>query len=200
MLTDEQAKHYLFEIAQESELVERLHARFQNAADRWLQAHHQEARDGRVAWTSLESEREMQETLEGILSAYARVSLFVFPAGTAGERGRARAARLRELLEITADHRIGNRNLRNHWMHLDERLDEALETTGEVPVGYQLALANSLSDAQKKLTFRLIDPSEESIYVFGEVFHIGTLANAVRHIGQQAALALVDKFRPHHGS
>lgn len=194
MLTDDQAKHYLFEISHEAELVERLFVRFQNAAERWLEATHAESRDGRIAWTSIETEREMQETLEGILSGFARVSLFLFPERNAGARGQARATRLRDLMEIAMDHPIGNRKLRNHWMHLDERLDEALEKTGELPVGYHLALAHRVSEDQKRRTFRLVDPGEESVYIYGEAFHLRSLANAVAHVGQQAALAMVDKL------
>lgn len=198
MLSNEEAQHYLFEIRHEAELVDYLYRRFQHAAEAWLAARHIEERDGLVAWSSIESEREMQVALEGILSGYARVSLFVFPERNAGKRAATRSERLRQLLEVKEDHPIWDRSLRNHWMHLDERLDAALEESGVVPVGYHLALSHHLSEQEKLGTFRLIDPGEERVYIFGTAYPLRALADAVAHVKQQAVLALLRLTEANH--
>lgn len=139
MLSRANALHDAYQIAHEAELVERPAFQFDSAAGAWLAAMHHEEVTGDIQWSNTETEREMQIAIEGILSGYARVSLLLFPAKSAGVRAQARGESLCGYLGIDADHAFGNRDLRNHWMHLDERLDAALERTGELPIGYVLA-------------------------------------------------------------
>jgi hypothetical protein len=191
MLTTDQAKHYLFEVIREAELVGFQFRRFQAAAEEWLKADAVEPPTGKALFASSESEREMLASLEGVLSGFARISLFFFPERQAGDRGQARAAMLRELTGINDSHPLAKRDLRNHWMHLDERLDRVLAETGVVAVGYYLDKAHRIPESQRRGMLRLIDPGQERVYVLGEVFHLKELADAVEHADQQAALAIV---------
>jgi hypothetical protein len=190
MLSTENARHYAFEIAHEAEMVERLSLNFERAADAWLAAIHREEIDDAVCWTSIEPEREMQVCIEGILSGYARVSLFLFPASSAGAKGKARGEALRTYLGITDNHPVGDRTLRNHWMHLDERIDEALERTGEVPVGYILARPGRFSEEARSRAFRYIDPAGSAAYIFGKRFDLRAVSDAVKHASDCAVLFL----------
>jgi hypothetical protein len=187
----ETANHYLWEVSREALLVERLHRAFLDAADAWLQAEHFPEPDGTVLWTSIDSERAMEAALEGIVAGYARISLFFFPSGSAGKRGAERAKVLRELANIDEQHPIADRDLRNHWMHLDERLDEFLESRGFVPIGFHLEMASKIPPAKRADYFRLVDPGTQSVYVLGKRFDLSRIAEAVRHAGTQAAVAII---------
>jgi len=188
MITLEHARHYAYEISHDAEMVERLSFSFERAAGSWLEAMEREERTGEIMWTSTESEREMQVAIEGILSGYARVSLMLFPERNSGKRGKMRGEMLRLQLGIGEDHPIGNRILRNHWMHLDERLDKALAQTGEVPIGYILARPGQFSEDVRKRAFRFVDPADASVYIFGERFDLRALADAVKHASDCAVL------------
>lgn len=76
-----------------------------------------------------ESQREIWMAMEGLLSVWARASLLLFPSRKASE---ARGSHLRGILGIPNDHLLSDRTLRNHWMHYDERLDDALAEHGAV--------------------------------------------------------------------
>lgn len=190
MITDIQAQHYLFEIVREADLGERLFRRFQAAAETWLKVEHTEDPDGRTLWTGTEAEREMEEAIEGLLSSFARVSLFLFPEKSTGKFGLERAKRLRELTALADNHPIGNRDLRNHWMHLDHRFDSFVRKHGAAPVGYFLDSAHRVSDSAKAEMLRLVDPGAEKVFVLGQAFELRALASAIEHVGQQATLAI----------
>jgi hypothetical protein len=190
VITNIQAQHYLFEIVREADLSSRLFRRFQAAAETWLQVEHSKDPDGRTLWTGSEAEREMEEAIEGILSSFARISLFLFPEKSTGKFGQERAKLLRELTGVTENHPIGNRDLRNHWMHLDHRFDTFVRKHGTAPVGYYLDSAHRVSDLGKAEILRLIDPGAEKVFVLGRAFELSALSNAVEHVGQQATLAI----------
>jgi hypothetical protein len=192
VITDIQAQHYLFEIVREAELGERLFRRFQAAAETWLQIDHAADPDGRALWSGTEAEREMEEAIEGILSSFARISLFLFPERSTGKFGVERAERLRQLTSVADNHPIANRDLRNHWMHLDHRFDTFVQNYGAAPVGYYLGSAHRVSSSAKAEMLRLVDPGAEQVFILGQGFELRALADAVDHVGQQAALAIVD--------
>lgn len=195
MIDDDQAQHYLFELVRETELVERLHRRFLAAAETWLKVDHAQDPDGRMLWTGTVAEREMQEAVEGILAGFARISLFLFPSGSAGSFGRERGERLRALTGIGINHPIGDRELRNHWMHLDERFDTFVQQHGSAPVGYYLQREHRVSASSKAEMLRLLDPAAEKVFVLGTEYRLRELADAAEHVGQQAAIAILDLAR-----
>jgi hypothetical protein len=80
-----------------------------------------EAFDAALAASGLEQLR-MFEALEAFLAAWARVSLILFP--TAGNQQRADC--LREAFEVDSGSILADRELRDSWMHFDERLDVAV--------------------------------------------------------------------------
>jgi hypothetical protein len=64
----------------------------------------------------------MFEALEAFLAAWARVSLLLFP--THGDKARGKA--LRDVLALEKLAVLDDRELRDAWMHFDERLDAAV--------------------------------------------------------------------------
>lgn len=76
---------------------------------------------------------EFFEQLEALLAAWARLSLLLQPAAPKGRKGdfsRARGSLLRELLDIPSGSILLDRDLRNAWMHFDERLDLIIREKG----------------------------------------------------------------------
>lgn len=77
---------------------------------------------------------EVLMALDGFLAAWSRASLILWPAprGPAALRARAeaRGAYLCEMMRIDESHVLHDRELRDHWVHYDERLDAALEEYG----------------------------------------------------------------------
>lgn len=190
-LTTEQARHYLFEIVRESEILEDCYKRFQSAAEKWLESHHAGDKTGTLLWQGTGAERDMLAATEGILSAFARISLFFFPETQSRKFGEQRGKLLCDMVGIDNTHPLANRQLRNHWMHLDERIDREVQDGRPVPVGYLLKLSRSLSAIALRETFRLIDPGEEKVYILGQSFDLRALVQAVEHVNQQAVLALL---------
>lgn len=71
-------------------------------------------------WADVRS--ELWGAISGLLSAWARASVVLFPsASDASVRGES----LRRLLGVSDDDPLRARGLRNDWVHFDERLDEA---------------------------------------------------------------------------
>ena len=82
-------------------------------------------------------EEKLYYSAEAMLAAYARASLLLFPSGSLGPHNRAdrsaaatqrdrrvfRGAELRTLLGVDEQHPIARRELRDSWMHADERID-----------------------------------------------------------------------------
>jgi hypothetical protein len=69
------------------------------------------------------------ETLEAFLAAWARLSLLLCPlsgGGAFAEFRKARGEGLRKVTGVTEDGVFGDRDLRDAWMHFDERLDSAV--------------------------------------------------------------------------
>jgi len=74
------------------------------------------------------SQRDIWFGLESFLTAWSRTSLVFIPSDGSSER----SDYLKGVLNVNRDHPIADRNLRNHWMHFDERLDSALVGEKEV--------------------------------------------------------------------
>lgn len=62
------------------------------------------------------------DELEAFLAGWARLSLLFFPVATFR---RDHARKLRELFDMASDDQLSNRELRDSWMHFDERLAKA---------------------------------------------------------------------------
>jgi hypothetical protein len=111
------------------------------AADRWIEqdtdAEHQLANEstldvddfGRTLQRIDTTQVSFFDALEGFLAAWSRLSLLFFP--NRGDRDtetfrQERGAALRSQLGVEESSRLADRELRNSWMHFDERMDYML--------------------------------------------------------------------------
>ncbi len=65
------------------------------------------------------------DEVEGFLAAFARVSYLLFPIKEVGQ-AKDRAVALRSRFGVSADSPLDSRDLRDSWVHFDERLDTAI--------------------------------------------------------------------------
>lgn len=82
--------------------------------------------DAEVAGAQLEeveAEDQLTAAIQSLLTAQARLSLFLYPRSSATARAETRAAELLRRLDINERHSISAREPRNSWMHLDESID-----------------------------------------------------------------------------
>ncbi len=63
------------------------------------------------------------DDLDALLSAYARVSLLIFPVGS-DPFTKDRAATMQQCLKLNTKSKLNDRDLRDAWMHHDERMDK----------------------------------------------------------------------------
>ena len=102
-------------------------------------------------WGPLQS--QTFDELEGFLAAYARVSLLVFPISrAAAERGQS----IRSIIGLGEESLINNRDLRDSWMHHDERMDEAI-ASGRGLTRQRFTLATAVTPDEMKNCLRLIE-------------------------------------------
>ncbi len=76
----------------------------------------------------VDEQTKLFDALEAFLASWARLSLLLFPlsGGGASEFRQARGEGLRRLLGVTDGSALADRELRDSWMHFDERLDAAV--------------------------------------------------------------------------
>lgn len=125
-------------------------ARLESAAARWIEYNlaasaaarkiHSPRASTRVAESREFSESlakqgseqaELFSALDSFLTSWGRASLLIFPSTreTPGPSFRRQRGRLlQRLLGVDERHLLNNRELRDAWMHFDERLDQAVAT------------------------------------------------------------------------
>lgn len=121
-MTDAALYPYLLAMREELYVAQRAEERLRESIYRWLSAAEPPNND---PFAAVDAEQDMLGALELLLTAHARLSLYLFPAyDRPPARGRAKA--IRSCLSVTNDHAIGNRDARNAWMHIDEEVDRAV--------------------------------------------------------------------------
>lgn len=95
------------------------------------------------------------DNLEAFLAAWARVSLLLFPSGK-GSFTRHRGETLRRIFGLDDTCLLADRELRDAWMHHDERIDAAIET-GRRASGQLFTRAAEITDQRKAIFLRIVD-------------------------------------------
>ncbi len=122
----------------------------------------------------VDAQDDLTAAIETLLSAHARLSLYLFPHPSGGARAATRARVLRELLGVPDDHPLSRREPRNTWMHLDERIDELVwQGDGDFPILrlFDNARIASSSDNDQPI-LRLVDPGSREIMLLGERYRL----------------------------
>jgi hypothetical protein len=146
-LTVQAVQQYLSEIELLAASVGSRIAEIQGAQQRWLE-HEEGIAAQLVAPQQAFSEAAYSEgllgkvneqcqvfhALDGLLACWARLSLLLFPVQLKAKKQREmalwmnlRGSTLRELLSVPPDSLLSNRDIRDSWMHFDQRLDDAVQ-------------------------------------------------------------------------
>ncbi len=181
---------YLQHAHDDAFLFDHLYYRFQSLADKWPALKRQADRAGGW-WPMTDVELDMLPTVETLLSIYARVSLLFFPDRSSGPAAVARAATLRRAINISATHALKNRTLRNHWMHLDHRLDVFIRNHNDVPIFFRIDRTADIEPEHLAMTLRTIDPPAETVYFLGERFDLPVLRGHIQDIYARADRCLL---------
>jgi hypothetical protein len=123
------------------------------------------------------------DTMDGFLATYARLSLLLFPVRRAGFTS-ARARTLCELLAVEDASPLSNRELRDCWMHHDERIDAAFER-GLHLSGQQFVRSRDVTPRLRGSVLRLFEVDTLVVH-----FHSQSgqqLSASVREIGNSLA-------------
>jgi len=127
------------------------------------------------------------------------VSRILWPPGSRNrlkkKRAKQRGTHLREKLAVPEKHALQTRNLRDHFEHFDERLDEWAESTPyknivDNMIGPRNAIAGNVIKDEDIM--RMYDPANKEIVFRGEKFNVQTLVDGVRDIQSKVTARLHD--------
>ena len=119
---------------------------------------------------------ELFDRVQAFLTSWARVSLLFFPARGGDKQ---RGEHLRRILQLPADHSISDRELRNEWMHLDERLDRVIGEVGVVSLQY-FRSSKDLPRPHTPMRCFVVDTLR--VEMLGRVFDLTAMAADLRDV------------------
>jgi hypothetical protein len=129
--------------------------------------------------------------VQNILTAGANISKMLW--GSKGRRADARR-RLRESVEVSDDSPLRDVTMRNHYEHMDERIDRWWDSSEtKIYVDKNIG-SGSVSGLDTMDNFRWLNPSTGDLIFWGETFNLRSLAVEVDRI-----LAILEKEadKPH---
>ncbi len=135
-LTRIQCAHYVLEVQDLTTSLLRRLDELEVAAANWVEGDSASGRHRKGLELNLDefkralgrmtlSQSTFFDALEGFLAGWVRLSLLFFPVGGDAFR-QERGEKLRQELGIARDSVLSDRDLRNSWMHFDERLDSMI--------------------------------------------------------------------------
>ena len=125
------------------------------------------------------------------------VSRVLWPPGSKNrakkKRAKQRGSHLRAKLAVPENHALQARNLRDHFEHFDERLDEWAETSPhknivDNMIGPRNAIGGSAIKDEDIM--RMYDPANKEIVFRGETFNVQVLVSGVQDIQAKATARL----------
>lgn len=125
------------------------------------------------------------------LQMAANVSRMFWPP-----KNKARGEQLRGLTGLTEDHKLSNRTLRNHIEHLDERLDDWTANSPRPFLAVELVLhddypaSGEMRDNVHAATAVIYDAKSQSVQLFGDVFSLPELKDALEDVLNRTSEAL----------
>lgn len=140
-----------------------------------------------------QAEDRLWFSIRALLSAAANISKILFP-----NPGRARAKdfpdrgeRLRSRLSVPDDSPLANRDLRNHFEHLDERLEEWWINDPRHNIVQRMIgqLEGAISGFSDQQLFARFDPSTARVAFHGDVYELQPLIDAIIALHDRAAEA-----------
>lgn len=141
-------------------------------------------------------------SVRAALQASANVSKTFWPsmAGPGAQRAirSARGERLRKLTNLPDSHPLGDRSLRNHIEHLDERLDEWTDQPRPTFLGVELAWPqelNTMPAVNRQAAWNaspiIYDWATHKVHLFGQEFSMVDLRAQILDVQNHISAALV---------
>ncbi len=103
----------------------------------------------------LQSQAKIFDLLDAFLSNYARLSLLIFPSSK-DAFALERAATLQRCFALEQTSPLNNRDLRDSWVHFDERIDQALQAK-RATNGQTFCRSAQVDDRVKETYLRIIE-------------------------------------------
>jgi hypothetical protein len=198
MLNDDQIQPYLLELREvcDAAAVQLLNLR--EAAADWVRerrasaANRASAVGNQAAIAALGRAVGRQTTAfdsaDAFLMNWARASYLVHPVSTRDPFTKERGETMRSKLKITGPF-LDDRDLRNSWVHFDERLDEAMKT-GRFRYRHRFSMARDVTPAIIEGALRLLEmdtlvmhyhlqngqPAQANIMVLGSALNVVHMA------------------------
>ena len=173
-----------------------------DAAQRSLLSHQHDGSFEERERTTRESTRLAQEQvytqgdffseLDAFLALYGRTALVLFPQGERSNAARRdRAESLRKALDIDRTHQIADRQLRNGWMHVDEKIDEFARDGTQHRILQRFVRSDRLLEEHIETTLRLVVLDELRVIYRGiGDFSISELVEALRDLEERSKTAI----------
>jgi len=118
------------------------------------------------------------------------ISRLLWPAKTgSNDLAKKRGSHLCEMLKVNEDHILNKRHLRNHFEHIDERLDDWGQNSPHHNLVYESigSRTNIRGDViTDKDVFRLFNPQTSILSFRGEEYNVLDMVNGVRDIQSKA--------------
>lgn len=181
---------YLLAMREELYIAQRADERLRESIQRWLNAAEEPNGD---LFAAVDAEQDMLGAVELLLTAHARLSLYLFPAyDRPPARGRAKA--IRSCLGVANDHPIGSREARNAWMHIDEEVDRAVFERAEEFVEAYRVVRKGWPSAKRppRSVLTVFNVDSLVLHIAGHKHNIKELIRHVDHIGIALFRAIPD--------
>ena len=131
----------------------------------------------------------------------ANISKLFWPLRNSNAEVTRRCSEMRELVGLPVDHPLSDRRLRDHFEHLDERLDKWVGNQLRPFTAIEMILEADMPEQTRKALCQsvpvLYDEVDRSIHILGEKFALLKLLDAVKDVQSRMSLSKIFKFTAH---
>lgn len=120
------------------------------------------------------------------LALSANVSKLIFPSPRGRKRAINRGRTLRKLLDVNDESLIASRELRNHFEHFDERLDEYFQSPRkQTYIDKNIGEISAIKGLNRKEVFRHLDDKNQVVFFLGKEYDIKALKQELISINER---------------
>ena len=112
-------------------------------------------------------------SIHSFLISTGNLSKLFWPSNNAGEFGKQRGKKLREIFSLEDNSPLNSRTLRNHFEHFDERLDNLVASRENIFADSNIGqIENMIGNLKPEDYLRHYDPTTKTVYFKGDKFSI----------------------------
>ncbi len=112
-------------------------------------------------------------SIHSFLISTGNLSKLFWPSNNAGEFGKQRGKKLREIFSLEDNSPLNSRTLRNHFEHFDERLDNLVASRQNIRADLNIGNIKTFAGNLKPEDYlRHYDPTTKTVYFKGDKFSI----------------------------